>query len=306
MSFFRGPVLAVAERPFVEKLIRKNGLSGKLVGRFVAGENLELALAAVQPLVNLGIRITMDELGENVSTREEASAARDSFIHILKRMAEQQLEPNISIKLTMLGLDLGDDLVRENVLPILATARQVGGFVRVDMEGSAYTDRTMKLFEEFHDQYRDEAGIVIQTYMKRAAGDVERMIARHARVRLVKGAYSEPAEVAYKDKTEIDENYIRLMRRLLESGRYPAIATHDSAIIAAARAFTAAKGIPNDNWEFQMLYGVRRDEQINLRSYGYRMRVYVPYGGQWYPYFTRRIAERPANAFFVLRQMISK
>jgi proline dehydrogenase len=306
MSFFRGPVLAIAERPFVEKLIRKNGISGKLVGRFVAGENLEIALNAVQPLVNLGIHTTLDELGENVSTREEASAAVASYTHILKRMAEKQLEPNISIKLTMLGLDLGDDLVRENVRPILETAREVGGFVRIDMEGSAYTDRTMTLFEEFHDQFPDEVGIVIQTYLKRAADDVERMIARKARVRLVKGAYSEPATVAFQDKAKVDENYRVLMRRLLEAGRYPAIATHDPALIAEARSFTAAQGIPNDNWEFQMLYGVRRDEQINLVSLGYRMRVYVPYGSQWYPYFTRRIAERPANAFFVLRQMVSK
>lgn len=306
MSFFRAPILAVADRPFVEKLIRKNGLSGKLVGRFVAGEDLETAINAVQPLVNLGINTTLDELGENVSTREEASAAVSSYIHILKRMAEKGLEPNISIKLTMLGLDLGDDLVRENVRPILETAREVKGFVRIDMEGSAYTERTMKLFEEFHDEFPDEVGIVIQTYLKRAADDIERMIARKARVRLVKGAYSEPATVAFQDKAKVDENYRTLMKRLLEAGRYPAIATHDPALIQAAREFTSANNIPNENWEFQMLYGVRRDEQINLLSQGYRMRVYVPYGSQWYPYFTRRIAERPANAFFVLRQFISK
>jgi proline dehydrogenase len=306
MSFFRAPILAVADRPFVEKLIRKNGLSGKLVGRFVAGEDLETAINAVQPLVNLGINTTLDELGENVSTREEASAAVSSYVHILKRMAEKGLEPNISIKLTMLGLDLGDDLVRENVRPILETAREVKGFVRIDMEGSAYTDRTMKLFEEFHDEFPDEVGIVIQTYLKRAADDIERMIARKARVRLVKGAYSEPATVAFQDKAQVDENYRTLMKRLLEAGRYPAIATHDPALIQLARDFTSANNIPNANWEFQMLYGVRRDEQINLLSQGYRMRVYVPYGSQWYPYFTRRIAERPANAFFVLRQFISK
>jgi len=306
MSVFRGPVLAIAERPFVEKAFRRNGLSGRLVSRFVAGETLDVALENVQPLVDLGINTTLDELGENVSTEAEASAALESFVHILKRMSERGLEPNISIKLTMLGLDLGDDLVRANVQPILNAAREVNGFVRIDMEGSFYTHRTMLLFEEFHEQFPDEVGIVIQSYLKRAAADVEKMIERKARVRLVKGAYSEPEKVAFQDKAKVDQNYCELMERLLTDGRYPALATHDPALIQAAKDFTRRRGIANDGWEFQMLYGVRREEQINLVNEGYRMRVYVPYGHQWYPYFTRRIAERPANAFFVLRQFFGK
>ena len=306
MSVFRGPVLAIADRPFVEKTFKQSRFTDKLISRFVAGETLDTALEHVQPLVDQGINTTFDELGENVSTEDEATAAVNSYVQLIKQMAERKLEPNISIKLTMLGLDLGDDLARANVQPILEAAREVQGFVRVDMEGSLYTARTMRLFEEFHEEYPDEVGIVIQTYMKRAADDVEKMIARKARVRLVKGAYSEPETVAFQEREMVDQNYRDLMKRLLADGRYPAIATHDPALIDDAKAFTRQQGISNDGWEFQMLYGVRRDEQINLHNEGYRMRVYVPYGTQWYPYFTRRIAERPANAFFVMRQLFSK
>ncbi len=306
MSLFRGPVLAIADRPFVERFVRGNRVMGKLVERFVAGEDLETALDVMRPMIDQGIRLTLDELGENVSTEAEASAAVASYTHILRRMAERRIEPNISIKLTMLGLDLGDDVTRDNVRPILETARDVDGFVRIDMEGSAYTERTMRLFEEFHDEFPDQVGIVIQTMLLRAEGDVERMIARKARVRLVKGAYAEPASVAFQAKETIDVNYCRLMEGLLTDGRYPAIATHDPKLIEAAQAFTRRRGIANDRWEFQMLYGVRRDEQMRLFNEGYRMRVYVPYGPSWYPYFTRRIAERPANAFFVVRQLFSK
>jgi proline dehydrogenase len=305
MSMFRGPVLAVANRPTVEKLIRRNGLSGKIVARFVAGESLEPALTAIRPFLAQGMQVTMDQLGENVSTEAEARAAVDSYVTILRRMQQDGIQPNISIKLTMLGLDLGDDLVRELVRPILTTAREAQGFVRIDMEGSLYTARTVAIFEEFHDDYPDEVGIVIQTYLKRARADVERMIARKARVRLVKGAYAEPATVALQEKPAKEDNYRQLMELLLAEGRYPAIATHDPAHIAHARAFARQYGIGADRFEFQMLYGVRRDEQANLVREGWRMRIYVPYGTEWYPYFTRRIAERPANAIFVLRQMIS-
>ena len=206
----------------------------------------------------------------------------------------------------MLGLDLGEDLTRANVEPILETAKSVGGFVRIDMEGSAYTAQTMEIFGEFHDRYPEQVGIVLQTCMRRTEADVEAMIERKARVRLVKGAYAEPAEVAYQEKASVDVQYVKLMKRLLKDGTYPAIATHDPSLIAQARAFTEKNDIANDSWEFQMLYGVRREEQLALREAGYGMRVYVPYGPSWYPYFSRRIAERPANAFFVLRQFISK
>lgn len=306
MSLFRGPVLAIADRPFVEQFVRGNRMMSNLVERFVAGEDLETALDVMQPVIDQGIRVTLDELGENVSSEAEATAAVRSYTRILHRMAERGIEPNISIKLTMLGLDLGDGVTCANVRPILEAAREVSGFVRIDMEGSAYTERTMRIFESFHDEFPDEVGIVIQTMLKRSEADIERMIERKARVRLVKGAYAEPASIAFQDTDTIDENYRRLMERLLADGRYPALATHDPKLIEAAIDFTRRRGISNDTWEFQMLYGVRRDEQMRLFNQGYRMRVYVPYGPKWYPYFTRRIAERPANALFVLRQFFSK
>ncbi|MGH2562332.1 MAG: proline dehydrogenase family protein [Thermomicrobiales bacterium] len=305
MHLLRRSMLAVAEQPRVERLLRRNGFSDRLVKRFIAGEELDDALDAAKVIAAQGMTTTLDQLGENVATAEDAGAAAGAYVAILERMAAAGVEPNISIKLTMLGLDLGDEVARENVLPILAAARAVSGFVRIDMEGSAYTDRTMRLFAAFHDDYPDEVGIVVQSYLHRARADVEAMIARNARVRLVKGAYAEPAAIAFQKQAEVDLNYRWLMELLLEHGRYPAIATHDPALIEATRTFATGKGIGADRFEFQMLYGVRRDEQTRLVAQGDRMRVYVPYGTRWYPYFTRRIAERPANAVFVLRQLVS-
>ncbi len=304
-QILRRPMLALADNRAVEGLMRRNGFSKGLVRRFVAGEDLETALEAVRGVAAQGMTATLDQLGENVATVEEARAAASSYVTILRRMAAADLEPNISVKLTMLGLDLGDNLARENMVPILEAAREVGGFVRIDMEGSAYTERTIEITEALHARFPDQVGTVIQSYLKRSAEDVERMIARGARVRLVKGAYAEPPTVAFQDRREVDAAYERLMRRLLDAGRYPAIATHDPNLIRAARQHVKQQGITSDRWEFQMLYGVRRDEQTALTAAGYRMRVYVPYGTQWYPYFTRRIAERPANAIFVLRQLVS-
>ncbi|MDP9354136.1 MAG: proline dehydrogenase family protein [Chloroflexota bacterium] len=305
-QILRRPMLALADHRTVEGLMRRNGFSKGLVRRFVAGEDLETALEAVRRIAAQGMTATLDQLGENVATVQEAQAAVSSYVTILRRMAAAGLEPNISVKLTMLGLDLGDDLARENMIPILEAAREVGGFVRIDMEGSAYTERTIAITETLHDRFPDQVGTVIQSYLKRSADDVERMIDRRARVRLVKGAYAEPPTVAFQDHREVDAAYERLMRRLLDAGRYPAIATHDPALIRTAREHVARQGITSDRWEFQMLYGVRRDEQAALTAAGFRMRVYVPYGTQWYPYFTRRIAERPANAIFVLRQLVSR
>lgn len=306
MQFFRRPILSVASRPSVERFTRTNRLVNGLVERFVAGDDLEAALPNVQALAAEGITATLDELGENVSTNEEALLAVGTFTHSLEELARHELEPNISIKLTSLGLDLGDDVALANTRSILEAARTVGGFVRIDMEGSAYVERTMELFEKLHDSFPDTVGIVIQTYLYRARADVERMIERKARVRLVKGAYAEPATVAFREKAEIDDNYLRLMYLLLEKGNYPAIATHDMALIDAAKAFAIDYQIDPERYEFQMLYGVRKDAQKALVAEGYRMRVYVPFGTEWYPYFTRRIAERPANAFFVLRQFIDR
>ena len=304
MQWFRRPVLAIAERDAVERFARSSRLTRRLVDRFVAGESLDEALPKVVGLSRLGITATLDQLGENVATVEEAARAVTSFTATLHELSANGLEPNISIKLTMLGLDLGDEIALANTRAILAVAREVGGFVRIDMEGSSYTGRTMAIFETAHDQFPEQVGIVIQTYLFQAGEDVVRMIQRNARVRLVKGAYAEPPSVAYSSTDDVDDNYRRLMRLLLEHGRYPAIATHDPKLIAEARSFTEEQGIAPDRYEFQMLYGVRREAQIDLVKSGYRLRVYVPFGTEWYPYFTRRIAERPANALFVLRQFM--
>lgn len=306
MNLMRRAVLGVADLPPVHRLFVRNRYARQLVNRFVAGDTLQSALTVARELAGEGITVTLDLLGENVSTRDAAAAAVGSYTETLRQMKANDLEPNISVKLTMLGLDLGDDVARENMTRILEAAREVGGFVRIDMEGSDYTTRTMQIFGQLHDRFPEEVGIVIQSYLHRAASDVVDMINRGARVRLVKGAYAEPESVAIQSRTENDENYERLMQHLLDKGNYPAIATHDPALIEATIAYARANTIPPDRYEFQMLYGVRRNEQLRLKRAGYGMRVYVPFGTEWYPYFTRRIAERPSNAFFVLRQVFDR
>ena len=303
MSVMRRTVLAVSDNGVVNRFFRSNRLARGLVDRFVAGESLEEGLAAGRELARRGVSTTLDQLGENVSTAAEATAAVASYVNILRQMSDCDLEPNISVKLTMLGLDLGSQLAEDNMVQVLEAAREVSGFVRIDMEGSAYTAVTMETFEKLYARYPEQVGIVIQTYMRRAEADVKRAIDLGARVRLVKGAYSEPEAVAFTSREETDGNYIHLMRLLLDGGNFPAIATHDPALIAATQQYARGRVISHDRFEFQMLYGVRREEQQKLVDDGYRMRVYIPYGTEWYPYFTRRIAERPANALFVLRQL---
>ncbi len=302
----RRPLLAAAESDRIEAFMRRNQFSQGLVHRFVAGEDLGTALDAVKAIAAQKMTSTLDHLGENVATLEEARSAVESYTTLLQRMATAGLEPNISVKLTMLGLDLGEEVARDQMVPILERAQTVNGFVRIDMEGAAYTGITIAITEALHQRFPAHVGTVIQSYLRRSVKDIERMIDRDIRIRLVKGAYAEPASIAFQDKQEVDSNYRRLMLRLLEAGNYPAIATHDPALIQAARHYTADHAIPPDQYEFQMLYGVRRDAQLDLANAGYRMRVYVPYGTEWYPYFTRRIAERPANAFFVLRQLVGR
>lgn len=306
MNLMRRSVLAVSDNGVVAGFFHRNALARGLVDRFVAGETLDQALDAARDLQRQGMTTTLDQLGENVSTREEASAAVAVYTDMLHRMAAAHLEPNISVKLTMLGLDLGDDIARDNMVPILAAAGEVDGFVRIDMEGSAYTARTLAIFEDLFARFPQHIGIVIQSYLYRSERDVRRMNELGARVRLVKGAYAEPDTVAFQSGTQIDESYVRLMEKLLDGGNYPAIATHDPALIRATQGYAVRMGIGKDKYEFQMLYGVRRDEQRRLATDGFHVRVYVPYGTEWYPYFTRRIAERPANAVFVLRQLVDR
>ncbi|MEJ7901775.1 MAG: proline dehydrogenase family protein [Thermomicrobiales bacterium] len=299
----RRTVLAVADNGTVSGFFRSSSLARGLVSRFVAGETVDTALTAAHDLDLRGITTSLDLLGENVVTAEAAQAAVSSYTSVLRSMRDASLEPNISVKLTMLGLDFGADIARDNASRILEAAREVGGFVRIDMEGSAYTAVTMQVFEELHRDWPAEVGIVIQSYLRRAEADVRLAIELGARVRLVKGAYAEPADIAFTSRLEVDEQFARLTRLLLNEGTYPAIATHDMDLVRAAIEHTQRYRIASERFEFQMLYGVRRDQQVKLVADGYRMRVYVPYGTEWYPYFSRRIAERPANALFVLRQL---
>lgn len=303
MNTMRHAVLTISDNSIVTKFFRSSRLARGLVSRFVAGETVETALAAARDLAANGITATLDQLGENVAFEAEATRAIASYADILRQLHGSGLEPNISVKLTMVGLDFGPDVARRSMEAILAVAREVSGFVRIDMEGSRYTEETMAIFELLHRDFREEVGIVIQSYLRRAEEDVRRCNQLGARVRLVKGAYSEPDEVAFHKRIEVDENYARLTRMLLSDGNYPAIATHDMALVRSTIEHAHRHQIAAERYEFQMLYGVRRDQQNRLVDDGYRMRVYVPFGTEWYPYFTRRIAERPANALFVLRQL---
>lgn len=271
--------------------------------RFVAGETMREAVAAARELNGRGIAASLDLLGENITERAAATAARDGYIDLLRGIAEARVDANISIKLTMLGLDIDPALAREHLVAILEAARDSNNFVRIDMEGSPYTQLTLETFEAVYPAHPN-VGVVIQSMLRRSARDVERLVALGARVRLVKGAYKEPAQLAYQDKSEVNDVYDRLAERLLGDGKYPAIATHDDERIERVIRWTRDHGIAADAFEFQMLYGVRRETQMRLVERGYRMRVYVPYGPQWFPYFYRRLRERKENVAFVLRNLV--
>jgi proline dehydrogenase len=305
-TWLRNGIIAAAGRDEVEQFVRESRWSRDLVARFVAGDGLDDALSAATRLAGQGLSVTLDRLGENVVSPAEAERAVESYAETLRALAASRLDPNISVKLTMLGLDIGDDVAYDNMLRLLDTTRSVDGFVRIDMEGSAYTERTLAIAEALHPHFPGLVGTVIQAYLHRSDRDLERLIDLQMRVRLVKGAYAEPASHALQRPSEIDDAFVRLMERLLEEGRYPAIATHDPALVRATRGFALRLGIDPSRWEFQMLYGVRRDAQHALVRDGYGMRIYLPFGSDWYPYFARRIAERPANMLFVLRQLITR
>ncbi len=274
----------------------------RLATRFVAGETLEQALAVSRRLNGEGITITLDHLGESVSSLEEAAAARDVYLRTLAAIHDSGIRGNVSLKLTQFGLDFSYDQCRANVEQLVRYAHSLGSFVRVDMESSDYTQRTLDLVAGLHAQY-PSVGVVIQAYLFRSREDVEKLCDARIRVRLCKGAYLEPHSVAFADKAEVDRNFIELTRLLLDRGEYPALATHDPRMIDAAKLYAEQKKIPRDAFEFQMLYGIRRDLQKQLVAEGYRLRLYVPFGKAWYPYYMRRLAERPANVFFILRNL---
>jgi proline dehydrogenase len=307
----RSALLYLSDQPRIFRFVRNNRLAKSFAKRFVAGETLDDALAAVRTLNARGISASLDELGESVTNERQARETRDIYLQILDRIAAARLDANVSVKLTALGLDISEDLCVSLMQDLLERARQYRNFVRIDMESSEYTERTLLLFDErFYPSFREHVGIVLQSYLYRTWADVERAIEMKHRVRICKGAYKEPASVAFPDKQDVDANYVKCMHALMEQGNYPGIATHDAKILLNAKRFVKERGIAANRFEFQMLYGVRRDLQEDLVREGYRMRVYVPFGTQWYPYLMRRLAERPANVAFLtgnmMREMISR
>ncbi|NUO63067.1 MAG: proline dehydrogenase [Gemmatimonadaceae bacterium] len=303
----RNALLYLSNQPTVFKFVRNNGLAKKFARRFVAGETAEEALDAVRALNEQGITASLDLLGESVTNEAEARQAGRDYIRLLDLIRERNLDANVSVKLTAMGLDISEELCISVMHGVLDRARQHHTFVRLDMESSAYTEKTLQLFEQrLYPAYPENVGIVLQSYLYRTAADVERSIQLKCRVRLCKGAYKEPPAVAYPEKADVDANYVRCMQELVRHGNYPGLATHDERIIREVKKFVAEQKIPADRYEFQMLYGVRRDLQEQLVKEGYRMRVYVPFGTQWYPYLMRRLAERPANVWFIAGNILKE
>jgi proline dehydrogenase len=280
-----------------------SALARRLAARFVAGDTFADGLEAGRRINREGIAVTFDRLGESVTSLAEAEASRDEYLRVLDEISDHHLDANVSIKLTQFGMDISEQACRANVEQLVRRARDRNGFVRVDMESSEYTERTLRLVNDLHAQY-ETVGTVIQAYLRRSEKDIETLCRQGIRVRLCKGAYLEPAEAAFQEKSEVDRNFVHLTRILLAAGTYPAIATHDEKIIQDAKGFASARNLSRDSFEFQMLYGIRRDLQRRLVAEGYRLRLYVPFGKAWYPYFMRRLAERPANVLFLARNLL--
>lgn len=304
----RQGLLWLSEQTSVFNFVRRNGLARRFASRFVAGESVETAVEAAAGLKARGISASLDLLGESVTQPADAEAAGEQYVRMIGLMAARPgVDVNVSVKLTQMGFDIDEALCLRIMQRIVGTAAQHHGFVRLDMEGSAYTQRTLDFFaQKLYPNYGAHCGVVIQSALRRSDQDIARLIDMKARVRLCKGAYLEPPAVAYPDKADVDRAYIRLMEQLLRSGNYPGLATHDEAILTQARKFIQREGIEPARFEFQMLYGVRRDLQEQLRQSGFNMRVYIPFGTQWYPYLMRRLAERPANIAFILGNIVKE
>jgi proline dehydrogenase len=299
----RGLFLYLSRQPQLRRWMEAWPPSRKVTRRFVAGDTLEEALSVCAQLQRDGVFSTLDHLGENVKTLEEAAASCDAYVGALEQIAIGNLTSTIAIKLTQFGLDLSEEACLNNVRRLEVKAKTANSRVEIDMESSAYTERTLALAI----QAGQECGCVrvcVQAYLYRSAADIDRLNKAQVPVRLVKGAYREPPSAAFPRKHDVDENYIKLMHTLLDHGVYPALATHDERIIREAKEYVEGRSIRRDSFEFQMLYGIRRDLQQQLIAQGYRLRLYVPYGTEWYPYFMRRLAERPANLLFVLRNLL--
>lgn len=301
----REVILRLSESSLARRIATDAPFASSVARRFVAGESMDDAVRAARELNARGMHVTLDYLGESVRNKEEAIAAADVYIQLIRRIAQEGLDANVSLKLTQMGQDIDEDFLRENIKRVLDVARECGNmFVRFDMESSAYTQRTLDFLQSLQEEGYDNIGPVIQSMLYRSEADVRMLNEKKTRVRLCKGAYMEPESVAFPDKKDVDANYVRLMKLLLTDGAYAGIATHDEAMIEATKEFAREKGIPNSRYEFQMLYGVRRDLQEKLAEEGYNVRVYVPFGEAWYPYLMRRMAERPANLMFIVSSVI--
>jgi proline dehydrogenase len=295
----------MSERDDLRDILFRLPFARTAAAKFVAGETHDVALRTAAELNRAGFRVTLDLLGESVNDRSEAEAATDEYARSLDLIEASEASTTISLKLTQLGLDIDTDFCFTNLERIVAHAARLNNFVRIDMEGSAYTQPTLDIFYRVFERHRN-VGIVIQSYLKRSAADVDRLVELSAPVRLCKGAYDEPASVAFRDKAEVDASFVRLMKVLLDGGAPTAIATHDEKMVEATLTHVRANGIPREVYELQMLYGVRRELQEALTSDGWPMRIYLPYGSQWYSYFMRRMAERPANLWFALRATLGR
>jgi proline dehydrogenase len=301
----RALLLKLSESKRLAPLIMRSGVSRRVSQRFVAGETLEDAFAVARTLNKAGMAASLDLLGENVMDEAGARRVCEGYLAMFDRIAAEKLDANVSLKLTQLGLDLGGRLCEELLAKIVEHATAQGNFVRVDMEGSAYTQRTVEMTKRVRAKYKG-VGTVMQAYMYRAEKDIQDLLAVGCRLRLCKGAYKEPPDIAFPEKKDVDANYVKLMKLILPSGIYHGIATHDPAMIQATKDFVREHKIPSDRFEFQMLYGIRTDLQRRLVREGYRMRVYIPFGTDWFPYFMRRLAERPANLVFFLRNLMPR
>jgi proline dehydrogenase len=298
----------LSENRNLRSFSERSSLGRRISGRFVAGTEIADAVRVTQTVNRSGMSVSIDNLGENVTNVDEARHSSVLYNQILDAISANQLNANISLKLTHMGLEVDEGLAREIVSGLVAKAAAMNppGFVRVDMEGSPYTQRTLDFVHELHRRpgHQNCVGTVIQSYLKRSEADVEKLLSERIRIRLCKGAYKEPATIAFESKADVDANYVKLMKTLMKSGVYHGLATHDEKIIREAQAFATREKIARDSFEFQMLYGIRRDLQQQLVRDGWRMRVYVPFGTEWYPYFMRRLGERPANVFFIARNML--
>jgi proline dehydrogenase len=302
--------ISLSENRSLRGMAERSAIGRRLSSRFVAGTQVDDALRVTQTVNQKGLSVSVDNLGENVTNAEEARASAQLYHQLLDEISSRQLNANVSLKLTHMGLDVDEKLARDLVTGLVTKAATMnpGNFVRVDMEGSPYTQRTLDFVHELHrvPGHAGAVGAVIQSYMRRAEMDIEGLLAERIRVRLCKGAYKEPEEIAFQKKSEVDANYVHLMKILMKSGVYHGLATHDEQIINQAKIFATQENIPREAFEFQMLYGIRRDLQRRLVREGWRMRVYIPFGTEWYPYFMRRLAERPANVFFIARNLFRR